>query len=118
MLSKAVELGARNSFTYGQLAFAQLGANRNAEAIKTYEEAFAVGIPPGPNTRGAAYYNMACAHTRLKQLDKAFEMLNKAVDEGFANRSTLETDDDLAPLRGDQRFSALLKRLPAAAGTQ
>lgn len=114
-LTKAIELGARNSFTYGQLAFAQMALNRNEEALKTYEKAFEAGIPPGANTRGLAYYNMACAYTRLKQTDKAFEMLNKAVDEGFNNRNTLETDTDLAPLRADARFQTLLNRLPKAA---
>lgn len=113
-LSKAIELGARSSFTYGQLAFAQMSLNRNEDAIKTYEKAFEAGIPPGANTRGIAYYNMACAYTRLKQHDKAFEMLNKAVDEGFNNRQTFETDEDLAPLRSDARFQAILARLPKA----
>lgn len=111
-LSKAIELGARSSFTYGQLAFAQMNLNRNEEAIRTYEKAFEAGIPPGAATRGLAYYNMACAYVRLKQNDKAFEMLNKAVDEGFNNRTTLETDADLAPLRTDARFQTLLNRLP------
>ena len=113
--TKAIELGARNSFTYGQLAFAQMHLNRNEEALKTYEKAFEAGIPPGANTRGVAYYNMACAYARLKQPDKAFEMLNKAVDEGFTNRQTFETDTDLATLRTDARFQALLNRLPKAA---
>lgn len=111
-LTKAVELGARNSFTYGQLAYAQMALNRNEDALKSYEKAFEAGIPPGANTRGVAYYNMACAHTRLKQTDKAFEMLNKAVDEGYANRQTFETDDDLAPLKPDARWQTLLNRLP------
>lgn len=113
--AKAIELGARNSFTYGQLAFAQLNLNRNEDALKTYEKAFEAGIPPGANTRGLAYYNMACAYVRLKQNDKAFEMLNKTVDEGFVNRQTFETDTDLAPLRADARFQTLLARLPKAA---
>jgi tetratricopeptide (TPR) repeat protein len=111
-LTKAIELGARSSFTYGQLAFAQMSLNRNQEAIKTYEKAFAAGIPPGANTRGTAYYNLACAYVRLKQNDKAFEMLNKAVDEGYTNRNTFETDTDLAPLRTDSRFQNLLEKLP------
>lgn len=114
-LSKAIEGGARNSFVYGQLAFAQMAVNRNEDALKTYEKAFELGIPPGANTRGAAYYNMACAHTRLKQTDKAFELLNKAIDEGFTNRRTFETDADLAPLRADARFETLLDRLPKTA---
>jgi pentatricopeptide repeat protein len=112
-LTKAVELGARNSMVYGQLAYAQLALNRNEDAIKTYEKAFEAGIPPGANTRGAAYYNMASGYARLKQSDKAFEMLNKAVDEGFSNRQTMETDTDLAALRTDERFQNLLKRLAA-----
>jgi tetratricopeptide (TPR) repeat protein len=115
-LTKAVELGARNSFTYGQLAFAQMNLNRNEEALKSYEKAFEAGIPPGANTRGLAYYNMACAYARLKQTDKAFELLNKAIDEGMNNRQTFETDTDLAALRSDARFQTLLNRLPKAAG--
>lgn len=113
--AKAIELGARSSFTYGQLAFAQLNLNRNEDALKTYEKAFEAGIPPGANTRGLAYYNMACAYARLKQNDKAFEMLNKTIDEGFTNRQTFETDTDLAPLRTDARFQTLLTRLPKPA---
>ena len=100
---------------YGHLALAQMYVNRNEEALKTYEKAFEAGSPPGANTRGVAYYNMACAYTRLKQTDKAFEMLNKAVDEGFVNRQTFETDTDLAPLRADARFQTLLARLPKTA---
>jgi pentatricopeptide repeat protein len=111
-LEKAIAGGFRNSMLYGQLAFAQLALQRNAEAIKSYESAFEMGIPLGANTRGVAYYNMACAYARLKQTDKAFEMLGKAVDEGFADRRTLETDEDLAPLRTDARFAAILARVP------
>ena len=111
-LTKAIDGGFRNSQTYGQLAFAQMGTNRNEEAIKSYENAFAMGIPPGANTRGLAYFNMACAYTRLKQADKAFEMLNKAVEEGFNTRASYQDDADLAPLRSDPRFAELLKRLP------
>jgi pentatricopeptide repeat protein len=59
-----------------------------------------------------AYYNMACAYVRLKNFDKAFEMLGKAIDEGYADRNSLETDADLAALRTDSRFKALLDRLP------
>jgi len=113
-LAKAIDGGARNSFVYGQLAFAQLGLNRNEDALKTYEKAFEAGIPPGAATRGLAYYNMACAYARLKQFDKAFEMLNKTIDEGYTNRQTFETDTDLAPLRDDTRFQTLLARLPKA----
>jgi tetratricopeptide (TPR) repeat protein len=112
LLAKAIGMGFRNSINYGQLAFSQMALNKNTEAIRSYESAFEVGIPPGPNTRGVAYYNMGCAYARLKDLDKAFEMLAKAIDEGFVDRNTFETDTDLAALRSDTRFAQLLGRLP------
>ena len=115
LLTKAIDNGFRNSLVYGQLAFSQLNLNKNEEAIRSYAAAFNAGIPPGANTRGLAYYNMACAYARLKNSDKALEMLGKAVDEGFANRNTMTTDADLAALRSDPRFAKLLERVPANA---
>ncbi len=112
LLGRAIDAGMRNSFLYGQLASAQLHAGRNEDAIKTYEKAFAAGIPPGANTRGIAYFNLACGYTRLGQKDKAFQSLSSAVDEGFNDRKAYETDEDLAPLRSEQRFQELLGRLP------
>jgi tetratricopeptide (TPR) repeat protein len=113
LLTQAIAAGSPSSFLYGQLAMAQLQAGRNAEAVASYEKAFAVGIPAGANTRGVAWYNLACAHARLGQKDQAFAALGRAIDEGFSNRQTYEEDPDLAPLRSDSRFAALLGRLPA-----
>jgi tetratricopeptide (TPR) repeat protein len=111
-LTKAIDGGFRNSLLYGQLAYSQLALNQNEEAIKTYEKAFEMGIPPGATTRGLAYYNLAIGYFRVKQNDKGFEMLNKAVDEGFNNRATYEGDTDFASIRTDARFQQLLARLP------
>ncbi|HEY9431935.1 MAG TPA: hypothetical protein VI260_10795 [Blastocatellia bacterium] len=112
LLTRAIEGGMRNGFLYGQLASAQLHAGRNEEAVKTYLKAFEAGIPPGANTRGVAYFNLACGYTRLRQKDKAFEALAGAVAEGFTDRSAYETDEDLAPLRAEPRFQELLGRMP------
>jgi tetratricopeptide (TPR) repeat protein len=116
LLASAINAGFRNPMLYGQLAYSQLAVNKNEDAIRTYEAAFQMGIPPGANTRGMAYYNLACAYARLKNIDKAFEMLGKAVDEGYTTRASFETDTDLAVLRSDPRFNALLNRLPPKAG--
>ena len=111
-LEAAIARGFRSPQTYGQLAYSQLAVNKNQEALATYEAAFQNGIPPGANTRGLAYYNMACAYARLKNVDKALEMLGKAIDEGYTVRSQFETDADFALIRNDDRFKALLDRLP------
>lgn len=114
-LSKAIDAGFRNSLLYGQLGYAQLALDKNEEAVRSYEKAFEAGIPPGANTRGLAFYNLAIGYFRIKQNDKGFELLNKAVDEGFTNRQTYETDTDFAPIKSDARFQKLLDRLPKTA---
>lgn len=84
--------------------------NRYYEAIKTYENAIGAGT-----SKRTAYYNMACVYSLSEQTDKAFEMLDKAIEAGFSNRQTFETYTDLAPIRSDARFQILLDRLPKAA---
>jgi dienelactone hydrolase len=112
LLTRAIEAGMRNSLLYGQLASAQLHTGRNEEGVKTYLKAFEAGIPPGANTRGVAYFNLACGYTKLGQKDKALEALTSAVAEGFTDRNAYETDEDLAPLRAEPRFQELLGRMP------
>ncbi|HMV48405.1 MAG TPA: hypothetical protein PKD31_11675 [Blastocatellia bacterium] len=112
LLSRAIDAGMRNSLLYGQLASSQFHIGRNEEAVRNYLKAFEVGIPPGANTRGVAYYNLGCGYAKLGQKDKAFDALTNAVAEGFAQRRTYETDEDLAPLRAESRFQELLNRLP------
>jgi tetratricopeptide (TPR) repeat protein len=114
LLARAIARGARNSLMFGQLGWAQLHLGRNAEAVASYERAFQEGIPPGASTRGVAYYNLACGYARLGRRDQAWHALEQAVAEGYSNRASLETDPDLAPLRSEARFTALLARLPAA----
>lgn len=106
--TKAIEKGVQFGGAYIQLATAQISLNRFDDAVKTYENAMQTGAFP----KAVSYYNMACVYSLGKQTDKAFAMLNKAIDEGFTNRQTFETDTDLAPIRSDARFQQVLARLP------
>ncbi len=64
-------------------------------------------------------YNLACAYSLTKDLDTAFEWLNKSIDLGFVfatskGYSLLSADDtDLAALRADARFATALERCKA-----
>lgn len=109
--TRVASQGSPNSFVLGQLAFVEMHRGRYTEAIAVYERAFAAGIPPGANTQGVAYYNLACAHAKLGHTDVALENLAKAVDAGFSNRRTMAEDPDLESLRADQRFATILARL-------
>jgi adenylate cyclase len=53
-------------------------------------------------------YNIACYFALSGTVDRALELLQKAVDSGWGDRAWLETDGDLDSLRDDPRFKALL----------
>lgn len=60
-------------------------------------------------------YNGACVQSRLGDLDRAFELLNRAIDRGFGDLGSAAGDPDLAPLRDDPRWRHVRARL---AGTR
>jgi len=88
----------------GAGALAQLG--ERDRALEWTRRAFA--IDPGDS---GVLYNVACSYALLGQNDEAIVCLEKAVQSGFGHREWLENDSDLDPLRGEQRFQAILKQL-------
>ncbi|MGK2960549.1 MAG: protein kinase domain-containing protein [Gemmatimonadaceae bacterium] len=59
----------------------------------------------------ALLYNVACVYSSLGEAERAIEVLERAVDRGMGQREWVETDPDLAPLRGTPRYEALLKAM-------
>ncbi len=57
------------------------------------------------------HYNTACAYALLGDGDAAIEHLKKAVERGYDDAEHMAQDDDLASLREDARFKALLDKL-------
>jgi hypothetical protein len=60
-----------------------------------------------PEVRVDGLYNAACAHARLGQVDQSLDYLAKAIDAGFLDAKQLEKDQDMDPLRQDDRFKKL-----------
>lgn len=56
-------------------------------------------------------YNVACFYALQGDVDRAIELLTKAVTNGWGDREWLETDSDLDTLREDNRFKALLAQI-------
>lgn len=56
--------------------------------------------PDDPNV----LYNLSCSYSLLGQVDKAFEVIKRAITLGYENLELLETDDDLKNLRKDAQF--------------
>ncbi len=58
-------------------------------------------------------YNVACIRSLAGQIDEAIETLERAVRAGLLFREWIESDSNLAPLRGHPRYRELLGRLGA-----
>lgn len=56
------------------------------------------------------WYNLACAHSRLKENAAAFKCLDKAVECGYVDFVHLERDEDLTSLRTLPQYRTLLAR--------
>ncbi|MHC4663121.1 MAG: TPR end-of-group domain-containing protein [Planctomycetota bacterium] len=54
-------------------------------------------------------YNLACLYAQWGKLDKAEEYLRLAILAGYSDMKHLESDSDLAPLRGRDLFRELMK---------
>ena len=88
----------------GSNALYKLGDIPRAEAWA--ERALAVD----PNDAGVLY-NVACAFGVQGQVDRAIDLLERAVENGFGHREWIEHDPDLNALHDRPRFKALLDRL-------
>ena len=58
-------------------------------------------------------YNRAIAYAGLGQFDNALEELEEAIKRGFRDVARIRADQDMALLKKDARFQALLKRYEA-----
>ena len=67
-------------------------------------------VPDNPTV----HYNLACSLALLAVKDEAFVALERAVALGYCDAQFLLEDDDLASLRADPRFQALVRRLETA----
>jgi len=76
------------------------------EALERTRRAYAID----PEDAGVLY-NVACNYCLAGKPDEAIDYLDKAIRNGFGQRSWLENDSALDCLRDDPRFQALLRKL-------
>jgi tetratricopeptide (TPR) repeat protein len=94
-------------------AFTPSSWERSAEALRywpteEWDEAIAVlerHLAETPDN-GGVHYNLACAHARAGHADAALDLLTRGVELEPRFAGYAQTDEDLASLRGDERFPA------------
>ncbi len=90
------------------VGLASVALNEPAVAAEAFEHAAAGG------RLVTAIYNAGAMHSRLGHVDTAFAWLEKASAAGFNQPAQYQSDPDLAAVRQDPRFGALLARVTAA----
>ncbi len=93
------------------LAMIAAKAGRRTEADSAIARAISLGGGFGHFHHTA--YNIAVAETMLGRRSAAIEYLEQAADDGFPCYTLFATDTNLAALRSESRFVALLTRLKA-----
>jgi transcriptional regulator GlxA family with amidase domain len=92
---------------------AWLGLGRALHQAKRYREAVAAHerAAASASERAAALFNLACGYALLGEKEKAVDAAEKAVGAGLRARWYYEHDPDLASVRDDPRFKALVAGL-------
>ena len=93
------------------LAWYRLGANLQKSGDLAGAVDAAQKAARSEAMRGNALYNLACAYALQGKKDDALTALEQAVAAGFKSKGLLETDDDLASLRGEARFRKVVTPL-------
>lgn len=94
-------------------ADAWLALGRLLHNQKKYTEAIAAHEQAAKSAahRGDASYNLACEYALTGAKEKALDAATTALESGFRTRWFFENDSDLASIRDDPRFKALLAKL-------
>ncbi len=115
-------MGVDQKIINGQTSEGKTGTGSNPEALKIAQEAYeayqAKDVAKAlelinqalakDNTDSVILYNAACFNALQGNKEKAFSFLDKAVEAGFYEPTSIKADADLKSLHGDPRFGAAI----------
>ncbi len=103
---KSLQLNYNFAKAHTNLGYALLTQGKEDEALKHFLEAIRID----PENSINAYYNLACIYAIKNNIDESTDWLKKAIDKGFNNWDTLETDEDLKNIRATGYFIEIMKK--------
>jgi tetratricopeptide (TPR) repeat protein len=98
--SEVKPLTADDLVKQGQEAYKKKEYAKSAQAL---QEAIAKGA-----RSAGVYYDAACSLALSGEKDKAFQLLNQAIQAGWRNTEHLKSDSDLTALREDPRWTKVI----------
>jgi hypothetical protein len=106
LLEDVIAREPKNARAWRLLGAASQKAKNVDRAIAAYVKA--LEIEPDAPTVPTTFYNLACAHALKHDADGAFAWLARARATHKLDMTQMDSDADLASLRGDPRFRPLL----------
>jgi hypothetical protein len=88
---------------YNGVGVTYYARNDFKEALRWYKKALTAD--PG---LGDAYYNMACIYALQNEKSLSLRYLHTALRNGFTSKEQMREDSDLASLRADSQFKAMI----------
>ena len=105
-IEKAVELSGGSSFYMSKLGWTYAQAGKDNEAKRILEK-----LKELSNKHYVSPFHIACVYAGLKENDRAFDWLERAYKERDELLIAIKTNPYLDPIRTDERFSELLKKI-------
>ncbi len=103
--SALVKADPSNGRAWYRLGAAYANMKQYDQAIAAYRRGVAIGQNP------FVMYNLACAYALSGGADSAFAWLDRAAAGGYRQPDAMDADADLAPLRSDPRYAALVEKV-------
>jgi adenylate cyclase len=101
---KYVDLSSGSGWAKLELAYAYAVAGNTAESDRVVNEVISQREPYSP-------YDMATIRAAFRDLDGAFQWLDKAIQQRSVDVIWIRVDSRLDPIRSDPRFAEILTRL-------
>ena len=105
-LSREIRRNPTNAPALSELAHVYTRLGRLDDGLEA-DLALVRLVPDDPTV----YYNLACSHALLDQIDPALEALEAAIARGYDDSEHMAKDIDLSSLHGEPRFLAIMRSL-------
>lgn len=102
LLSTVITGGEQMRQRYLYLSNALFDMEKFDQSDEYFEEAMTI------YSHGVFWYNRACGYTHIKEKDRAFAALNKALSLNYNEKKQFLEDTDLIPLHTDARWQQLV----------